>query len=56
MNELEKIVLNGTDLNITDSTARSTADTAKSTADTALSKAVSINYDETTKALTITKG
>ena len=35
MNELEKIILNGTTLNLTDTTARTTATAAKQTADSA---------------------
>ena len=67
MNELEKIILNGTTLNLTDTTARTTATAAKQTADSAsatataakqtadsaLDSVVNITYDGTKKTLVI---
>ena len=51
MSLLKNINLNGTLLEIADTTARENADTAKSTADTALSKANAAQKTADSKAL-----
>lgn len=64
MADLKKINLDGTDLNIVDDTARTTANGAASTAQTALNKVneieqltrIDITYNATSSTMTITKG